>query len=395
MLCVYCLDMALTKVAYSDEKDSERAGLALAEQIDSVFNGVSPSAVVVFASSSYSYPELLAEVQARCAPEILVGCSSAGEYVSSQHGTEGVSAVAIKSDDMEFRAVLARGISKDWEGAVETLLGGLTAQRSTSEHWSALILADALSGYTDRIISTLTEKTAGAYQFFGGGAGDNANFKETHVFLNDQVATDAVVMLEIKSKKPVGVGVHHGWDPVGAPMRVTEIEGMQLKSLNAIAAVEVFKEHAARTGQAFNPESPIPFFLHNILGIETPTGYKLRVPLSCGSDGSVQLASDIPVGSVVSFMSTEPAGARHAAEAATEAALLALEGNTPGVAFFFDCVATRLRLGSDFEYELQAVRDSLHHTSYVGCNTYGQVARVDGQFSGFHNCTAVVCILPD
>ncbi len=45
-----------------------------------------------------------------------------------------------------------------------------------------MLLADALSGYTDEIIDKLTERTAGTYQFFGGGAGDNANFKNTCVF---------------------------------------------------------------------------------------------------------------------------------------------------------------------------------------------------------------------
>jgi hypothetical protein len=31
---------------------------------------------------------------------------------------------------------------------------------------------------------------------------------------------------------------------------------------------------------------------------------------------------------------------------------------------------------------------------HAGCNTFGQIARGEGQFSGFHNCTAVVCIIP-
>jgi hypothetical protein len=32
---------------------------------------------------------------------------------------------------------------------------------------------------------------------------------------------------------------------------------------------------------------------------------------------------------------------------------------------------------------------------FVGCNTCAQIARADGQFGGFHNCTAVVCVMPD
>jgi hypothetical protein len=61
---------------------------------------------------------------------------------------------------------------------------------------------------------------------------------------------------------------------------------------------------------------------------------------------------------------------------------------------FFDCVATRLRMGTDFGFELQSVANLLGDAQLVGCNTYGQIARAEGQFGGFHNCTAVVMVLP-
>jgi hypothetical protein len=83
-----------------------------------------------------------------------------------------------------------------------------------------------------------------------------------------------------------------------------------------------------------------------------------------------------------------------AAQDATEAALQALGGHEPGAALFFDCVATRLRMGQAFAQELSAVRDRLSGVDLTGCNTHGQIARAEGQFQGFHNCTAVVCLLP-
>jgi len=43
---------------------------------------------------------------------------------------------------------------------------------------------------------------------------------------------------------------------------------------------------------------------------------------------------------------------------------------------------------------LEAVRTALGGSDLVGSNTYGQIARADGQFGGFHNCTAVVLALP-
>ena len=72
----------------------------------------------------------------------------------------------------------------------------------------------------------------------------------------------------------------------------------------------------------------------------------------------------------------------------------ALGPSSPCGALFFDCVATRLRLGDAFHFELGMVAELLAGAPFVGCNTYGQIARSDSQFSGFHNCTAVVLALP-
>jgi hypothetical protein len=162
-----------------------------------------------------------------------------------------------------------------------------------------------------------------------------------------------------------------------------------------LPAVEAFRDHAQRTGQPFEPAGPMPFFLHNVLGIQGSDGFRLRVPLAVQEDGSVACAAAIPEGSVVYFMKTSVESSVHAARAATAAALKALEGNKPGAAFVFDCVATRLRMGGAFQDELGACARMLEPAGFVGCNTYGQIARADGQFGGFHNCTAVVCVLPD
>jgi hypothetical protein len=93
-------------------------------------------------------------------------------------------------------------------------------------------------------------------------------------------------------------------------------------------------------------------------------------------------------------MGTDARSAGEAAATATRAAVERLNGHAPEVAIFFDCVATRLRMGREFGSELKAVEEVLGTARFAGCNTYGQVARAEGQFGGFHNCTAVVCVLP-
>jgi hypothetical protein len=388
--------MTKSAVVFTGLTNGKAAGMELGEKIKEKLGEYIPSVVIVFASSFYEYGTLLQALKDSCKTEILVGSSSAGEFTSEDFGTDSACAVAIYSNELKFAAGVAQGIKNDRSGVSEAL-NGILAPAHDYEYlyYSAMIFADALSGYTDEIVELLNQKTMGKYQFFGGGAGDNANFQKTYVFYETQAYSDSAVILEILSNKPIGVGAAHGWRPVGEKMRVTKSEGMKLISLNARPAVELFTEYAAATGQLFNTEDPIPFFLHNILGIEVAGDHKLRVPLAILPDGSLFMASDIPNDTYVSFMVTDNDCSKLAAAEATVHALQQLGSHKPSVALFFDCVATRLRMGKEFDFELNDVAAVLGSVSYAGCNTYGQVARVNGQFSGFQNCTAVVCVIPE
>jgi hypothetical protein len=287
------------------------------------------------------------------------------------------------------------GLREDRGAAAEQIVAGFHGLETAGFRYrSALVLTDALAGFADDLVDRLTLLTGGVYRFFGGGAGDDARFEHTVVFAGTEVASDAAVALEILSNKPIGVGVRHGWSPSPERMRVTESVGMRLGSLNAAPAVDVFDAHAVATGQEFDHGAPVPFFLHNVLGVESPEGYRLRVPLAVQADGAIACAADVPAGSTACIMATTAASAAEAAAWATRSALDQLEGHEPVMAFVFDCVATRLRLGQAFGEELAAVQDALGEVPFAGFNTYGQIAQAEGQFNGFHNCTAVVCVLP-
>jgi hypothetical protein len=387
--------MTETCTAITEQTNSSRAGEEIGARIRESFHGAAADAVVVFASAQHDYPELLRALAEEAGTDVIVGASSAGEFTHGERGEGRVSAMGLRSDSMEFRVGLGQGVSSDVRAAAASVLRGfqgLAAHRLP--YRSALVMTDALAGHTDPLVEELTLGTAGNYRFFGGGAGDDGRFQETYVFAGRGAYTDAVVALEFLSARPVGVGVAHGWEPTGAGMRVTEAQGNRLASLNGSPAVHAFQEHAELTGQRLNLKDPLPFFLHNVIGIRSGDGYRLRVPLALQDDGSILCAAAVPEGAVVHIMKTSAASAVQAARQAASEAVRALAGSTPSAAFVFDCVATRLRLGREFGDELEACARVLQPAGFVGCNTYGQIARAEGQFSGFHNCTAVVCVLP-
>jgi hypothetical protein len=388
--------MTRSAVVYTTQEGAQEAGRDLGSQIAKAFDGQSPDAVIIFASAKYEYQTLLRTLSDTCHPRALVGSSSAGEFISGHRGAGVTCAIALGSTHMQFTMGLGRDLSADPAACARQVVSSF---RGLSQHAfpyrSALVMTDALAGYAEVLTDELTVLTSGTYQFFGGGAGDDGRFQRTHVFHGTEAISNAVVALEILSEKPLGIGVSHGWEPAGAGMRVTDADGFRLISLNGMPAAEAFEEHAAQTGQTLDRAAPLPFFLHNILGIDTPHGAKLRVPLSVAADGSVACAAEIPTGSVVHMMRTTSGSAIEAATTAARSAMSALAGNKAHTALFFDCVATRLRMGDAFGAELDSLAATLGDASFAGCNTYGQIARASGQFGGFHNCTAVVCVLPE
>jgi len=374
------------------------AGYELAAQIATGLKGGPPDAVIVFASSDNDFKALLAALDERCGAKAVIGCSSAGEFTTTSYGTGRTSAMALRAPEMKFSATVARDLSKDRSDAVKQLMSGFNGLDSSEFRYrTALILVDALVGHAEDLMDQLTVATGGLYRFFGGGAGDNGRFKQTHVLIGTEAYTDAVVALEILSNKPIGIGARHGWSRSGDPLRVTESEQSCVVSLNVSPALEAFDDHAAATDQRFDHDDPMPFFLHNVVGMQTEAGYKLRVPLGIAPGGGIRFAAEVPVGATAHVMSSRAELAIEAAREATRDAVNQVEqhGNTPKAALFFDCIATRLRLGDDFNDELDAVAIELKTAQFAGFNSYGQIVRAEGQFSGFHNCTAVVCVFPD
>ena len=142
--------------------------------------------------------------------------------------------------------------------------------------------------------------------------------------------------------------------------------------MNAVPAAQVFEDFARTSGGTFARNEPLPFFLHHVIGIQTEDGYKLRVPLGIGDRDSVDCAAEIPANTTVCIMSTSDRQTADAAAGAVRSAVQQLDGEEPGVALFFDCAATRLRMGASFKIELDSVSRSILRSGCTGREKYCQ-----------------------
>ncbi|MEO7497402.1 MAG: FIST N-terminal domain-containing protein, partial [Massilia sp.] len=190
--------MAFTQVAvgHTALRDAQEAGAFLAAAVNSQLGGAQPDLLILFASPDFSYRDLLAALSAGCAPRLMVGCSSAGEFSGCATDNSSASVMAIRADDILFNAALGTGLRADRAAAMRQLTPVFSGASNTAfPYRSALVLTDALAGYADELVHELTVHTGGTYQLFGGGAADDARFQQTHVFYGTDVHDDAVVVV--------------------------------------------------------------------------------------------------------------------------------------------------------------------------------------------------------
>ncbi len=359
-----------------------------------------PDLVIAFASPWYHHEEVLKGIRSVTGHAPLLGCSSAGEFTERGVLTQSVVVAAIRSDRMRFTVGCGRHLKQSLSRAVAEALSNFRGSapeslRAGLVHRMILLFADGLSGGGEALIEELMVRTALQYELAGGAAGDDVKFQKTPVFYQDEVLTDAFVCAEILSASPLGVGISHGWSPIGPTMRVTRSEGAVVKEIDGRPALEIYREFAEREGIRLEGKAVVPFLMEHIIGwIYQEGDQKLRVTLWPLDDGSVVCASEIPEGALISLMKATDQSVIGTSCRASRLAIERLQSPPAGM-IALECVSQRLRVGEPgVAQELQQIEEVAGRVPLAGCHGYGQLARTRGAFTGLMSASALVCAFP-
>lgn len=187
------------KTVYSTEKAPEKNAADLATKL----SGFSSKFIVFFASSKFDVAVLAAEMQKQFKDATIIGSTTAGEITSGKMLTNSVVAMSFDADAIEDVAI---GVVTDLkaENKVPTVFSAFekhTGQKMMDldvSKYVGIILMDGLSGAEEKIMEKIGDLTN--ISFIGGSAGDDLEFKKTHVFANGMAYTDAAVLALLKPK---------------------------------------------------------------------------------------------------------------------------------------------------------------------------------------------------
>jgi hypothetical protein len=385
-------------VGFSSNSNAKAAGSEACQK--AIGKVEKPSLVIAFSSVGYNQPELLAGIREISKEAPLIGCSDAGE-ITGEEGTSkgGVAVMVLGSDSVVF--TIGQG-GKIADGAREagTALANDIISQSKDKIKCFIMLTDVLTGNGSDIVRGVQDVVGKDALIFGGAAGDDFNFKETFVYYNDAVISSSIVGVGISGDFSLGMGVRHGWVPVGMPKRVTKSHGAVVEEIDGKPAISIYEEYFGAKAEDLRKEPLANLAITYPLGITTEFANELliRDPITVDEKGAITCAAEIPENSEVRLMIGSREEAIAAAKFSAGKAIEQLQGKKPQAIIIFNCIARNKLLGSHATDEIKAIQSVMGaEVPLIGFYTYGEQAPIAGSldmaFSCFHNETAVILAL--
>ncbi len=224
---------------------------------------------------------------------------------------------------------------------------------------------------------------------------DDLAMAQTCQFAGPHQLESGVAAAALSSTGPIGIGVEHGWTPVGEPMVVTDSEGTSIVALDDRPAMDMSLEAVGRDRSIIDSAGFARFALTRPLGLTDNRAGHIRFVTGGDLDRrTLEFLVHVPAGSLVWVMEGSRESVVDAARAAGRQAVSKLDRLDPIGVVAFDCVARRSVIGDALVFEETFALSSTlpEDTPMGGFYTYGGIARTGGSL-GLHHQTMVVLAL--
>ncbi|MFD0521808.1 FIST signal transduction protein [Paractinoplanes durhamensis] len=351
--------------------------------------------MVVFPSVEYDPHVFFSAAADAAAPAQVVGCSSHAGFVSGNSGAMDAVAIYLPADDLSFGIAAVAPIGTAvFACAQEVTTRARERAGDQGDHAVLLVLSDGLAGDQREIVRGSYSVTGATVPLVGAAASDDLSMSGTYQFAEGEVMSNGLIAVWINAPYPLGIGVEHGWHPIGEPMVVTRAEGNVIHELDGRPAAEVYLfQRSTDPAPAQNYGSPERTFaadtFNHPLGLANASGrLDGRHILGRTDEGALIMFGHVSEQSVVQVMAGDADDLVRAAGRAAAQAAEQLDRPSRG-ALIFSCTGRIAPLGAQVAAETAAISAGLGDVPVAGFFTFGEFARVTGS-TGFHNATVVV-----
>ena len=393
-------------VGASSGEDSYTVGVNACQDAIDQLGDKNPDLLMVFASVKYDQQKMLDGVRSVAPNALIVGSSTSGEITTQGPlKDKSITVMAIKSPEVKYFVGVGENILENPRGAGQFAADKVKEQAGKNLK-AFIMLPDVLVGNGADIVRGVLDSLGAHFPVVGGASGDDFAFKKTYQYINDKVYSGSVVGLGLTGNFKMGIGVKHGWIPVGEPMKVTKSKGAVIHEINGNPAVKIYEDYfGEEEAKILRTEALAKLAITYPLGMRVAGSEEMliRDPITVDEHGSITCAAEIPEGSEVRLMVGSREEAVKVAKIAAEDAVSQLNCSTPKAVIIFNCIARNKLFGDKSGDEISAIQEAIgKNVPLIGFYTYGEQAPLGGEVknieqcnSAFHNETVVICVLAD
>jgi hypothetical protein len=345
-----------------------------------------PNIVICYTTSRIDSQKVCKEFRAQYPQTTVLGCTTAGEFTELGHRNDTVSAMAIQSDEIQWHPVLIKDINTVNQDQTRSIIQkawkdmGVNSEELDPKHFFSLLLVDGLSLCEERFTDYLADALEGI-PLIGGSAGDDLEFKQTMLFLNDQVYSNSAIVLIGQTKTPFKIFKHQHFKRSDQNLVITKADpsSRTVYEFNGMAAADVY---AGELGFSNRGELTDDVVFMNPVQFCCDGAEWVRSIQKINDDGSITFYCAIEEGMVVNLSSHNSM----AESLKTDFSNMNLKSKAE-VFLGFNCILRRLEAETrKCDQELaQQYQTIAKHT--IGFDTYGE------QLNGLHINQTLVGIL--
>jgi len=308
---------------------------------------------LLFATTKFSHP-LVLKTAAELSGDIpLLGLASPSIMLNQGSCKNGL-AIALFSfpEEIYFNATCVKDITKETAQAQgeklgeELLYGCKGARRSLSVIFSSTRIPDG-----QNLISGLQERIGRSFPMVGASS-------LSSVYYGPSSFSNAACGILFGGKFNFGLGVKHGWHPLGKPRQVTLSSGSIVHQIDSKPAICFYQEYFAKDTASIKKDLRYISSLYPLgIDIAGKKEYLLRSLSSIEETGSLNFDGDIPQGSRIRLMVSSKDYCLESTREAAELAKEGLKGQEAKFLLVFNSLSRLMLLGRQEAEEIEAIKE--------------------------------------
>lgn len=342
------------------------------------FQGREADLAIIFSSTGFAAPSLLKHIRSALKSDVpLIGCSGMNIITPEGLQKEGLVLMLLSSPQVKIH-YSSITVSKDNDPymCAQELGRQLLSAVKGYRREICLLFSDGLSPNASSHIKGLQNILGWSFPFIGGGSSDNLKFRQTYQYCNQEVLSKSIVAAIFTGKLNYGIGVRHGWKPLGKVRTITDSSANVIRKIDGKDAGHLYEYYFGKTLAELRKEIAYINILYPI-GIHLPgeSEYILRNVIAINDDGSIVTQGDVPAGSTVRLMIGTKESAIEAARQAATQVKAALRQKKIDFAIIVSSVSRACLLGRNADAEIKTIREVLgKDTPLAGFYSYGEYA---------------------